>query len=97
MHAVRAGGDRQELHERIRQHSIAAAEAVKDRGEHNDLAERIAADNSFGLSGNDVQQVLDPQRHTGRAAQQVDTFLREHVQPILERYQATDAAPELKA
>ena len=97
MHAVRAGGDRQELHERIRQHSIAAAEAVKDRGEHNDLAERIAADNSFGLSGDDVQQVLDPQRHTGRAAQQVDTFLREHVQPILERYHATDAAPELKA
>ncbi len=97
MHAVRAGGDRQELHERIRQHSIAAAEAVKDRGERNDLAERIAADNSFGLSGDDVQQVLDPQRHTGRAAQQVDTFLREHVQPILGRYQATDAPPELKA
>ena len=97
MHAVRAGGDRQELHERIRQHSIAAAEAVKDRGEHNDLAQRIAGDDSFGMSDDDVQQVLDPQRHTGRAAQQVDSFLREHVQPILDRYQAADAAPELKA
>ncbi|HEY0303556.1 MAG TPA: hypothetical protein VGC44_01220, partial [Longimicrobiales bacterium] len=90
-------GDRQELHERIRQHSIAAAEAVKDRGEKNDLADRIAQDRSFNMSDDDVQHVLDPIRHTGRAAQQVDTFLREHVEPILKRYQATDAAPELKA
>ena len=97
MHAVRAGGDRQQLHERIRQHSIAAAEAVKDRGEANDLAARIAGDDSFGMSGSEVQQVLDPARHTGRAAQQVDAFLREHVQPILERYQVSEAAPELKA
>ena len=97
MHAVRAGGDRQALHERIRQHSIAAAEAVKDRGERNDLAERIAADGEFGMSNDEVQQVLDPNRHTGRAAQQVDAFLREHVDPILKRYRATDAAPELKA
>jgi adenylosuccinate lyase len=97
MHAVRAGGDRQQLHERIRQHSIAAAEAVKDRGEANDLAERIAGDDSFGMSGSEVQEVLDPARHTGRAAQQVDAFLREHVQPILERYQVSEAAPELKA
>ena len=97
MHAVRAGGDRQQLHERIRQHSMAAAEAVKDRGEANDLAQRIAGDDSFGMSGSEVQQVLDPARHTGRAAQQVDAFLREHVQPILERYQVSEAAPELKA
>ena len=97
MHAVRAGGDRQQLHERIRQHSMAAAEAVKDRGEANDLAQRIAGDDSFGMSGSEVQQVLDPARHTGRAAQQVDAFLRAHVQPILERYQVSEAAPELKA
>src|SRR5687768_2371216 len=75
MHAVRAGGDRQELHERIRQHSMAAAEAVKDRGELNDLARRIAGDKTFGLTAAEVETVLDPQRHTGRAAQQVDTFL----------------------
>jgi adenylosuccinate lyase len=97
MHAVRAGGDRQQLHERIRQHSMAAAEMVKDRGEANDLAERIAGDRSFGMSSSEVQQVLDPARHTGRAAQQVEAFLREHVQPILERYQVSEAAPELKA
>lgn len=97
MHAVRAGGDRQQLHERIRQHSIAAAEAVKERGEANDLAERIAGDDSFGMSDSELQQVLDPARHTGRAAQQVDAFLHEHVQPILERYQVSEAAPELKA
>jgi adenylosuccinate lyase len=97
MHAVRAGGDRQALHERIRQHSMAAAEAVKDRGERNDLADRIAQDTNFGMSHADVQQVLDPIRHTGRAAQQVDGFLRGHVQPILERYRVSDQAPELKA
>ena len=97
MHAVRAGGDRQALHERIRQHSMAAAESVKDRGEDNDLADRIAGDRTFGMSRNDVQAVLDPARHTGRAAQQVDSFLREHVQPILERYDVQDKTPELKA
>ncbi|HEY0672028.1 MAG TPA: adenylosuccinate lyase [Longimicrobiales bacterium] len=97
MHAVRAGGDRQALHERIRQHSMAAAEAVKERGEANDLAERIAADGSFGMSDQDVRAVLDPERHTGRAAQQVDAFLRDHVQPILERHHVSESAPELKA
>jgi adenylosuccinate lyase len=97
MHAVRAGGDRQALHEQIRQHSIAAADMVKDRGEANDLAERIAKDNSFGMSADEVQEILDPERHTGRSAQQVDAFLRDHVQPILARYANADAAPELKA
>ena len=97
MHAVRAGGDRQALHERIRQHSIAAADVVKERGEANDLAERIAKDKTFGMSDSDVQAVLDPKRHTGRAAQQVDGFLRDHVQPLLDRYDSTDATPELKA
>ena len=97
MHAVRAGGDRQALHERIRQHSIAAADVVKERGGANDLADRIAKDKTFGMSDSDVQAVLDPKRHTGRAAQQVDGFLRDHVQPILDRYESTDATPELKA
>lgn len=97
MHAVRAGGDRQVLHEQIRQHSMAAAEAVKERGEHNDLVERIVGDKTFGMSSADVQQILDPVRHTGRSAQQVDTFLRNHVQPVLERLGNQDVAPELKA
>ncbi len=97
MHAVRAGGDRQALHERIRQHAIAAAEKVKEHGEANDLAQRIAADRSFGMNMKQINEVLDPARHTGRSAQQVDTFLREHVAPILSRYEMREDAPELKA
>ena len=97
MHAVRAGGDRQELHERIRQHAMAAADVVKDKGESNDLAERIGTDAAFGMSRAQVAEVLDPARHTGRAVQQTESFLREHVQPILSRYRSTDAIPELKA
>lgn len=97
MQAVRNGGDRQELHERIRQHSIAAADMVKDRGQPNDLADRLAGDRSFGMSREQINSILDPVRHTGRAAQQVDTFLRDFVQPVLERYPLRDAAPELKA
>lgn len=97
MHAVRAGGDRQALHERIRQHSIAAADAVKDRGEDNDLVERIAGDPSFSMTRTQLDAVLDPARHTGRAAQQVDTFIREFVQPVLDRYEPSEAAPDLKA
>lgn len=97
MQAVRAGGDRQALHERIRQHSIAAGDAVKDRGEDNDLADRIANDEAFGMSRAQIEQVLDPARHTGRAAQQVDAFIRDHVQPVLARYAVADVAPELKA
>ena len=97
MHAVRAGGDRQALHERIRQHSIAAAEMVKDRGQRNDLVKRIAGDDAFGMDERSLNEILDPARHTGRAAQQVDAFLRDHVQPILDRYPVTETAPELKA
>jgi adenylosuccinate lyase len=97
MQAVRAGGDRQALHERIRQHSIAAADAVKDRGEANDLADRIANDTAFGMKRDQIETVLDPARHTGRAAQQVDGFLRVHVEPVLARYNVTDATPDLKA
>ena len=96
MHATRAGGDRQALHERIRQHSIAAAEMVK-RGGGNDLIERIVSDKTFSLSIRDVQEAYDPKHHVGRAPQQVDAFLRDHVQPILERYDVQDKAPELKA
>lgn len=97
MHAVRAGGDRQALHERIRQHSMAAGDVIKDQGGANDLPERIASDPMFGMTHAQIQSVLDPQRHTGRAAQQVDAFLRDHLQPVLEKYEASDAAPELRA
>ena len=83
MHAVKRGGDRQSLHERIRLHSIAAAEQVKEHGARNDLVDRIAGDDAFGLARTELDALLDPARHTGRAAFQVDRFLAEHVEPVL--------------
>jgi len=97
MRAVKAGGDRQELHERIRQHSVAAANRVKDEGAPNDLIERIVSDPAFGLSRAAVEETLDPVRHTGRAAEQVDHFLETHVAPVLARYAADASVPELRA
>jgi adenylosuccinate lyase len=85
--AVRRGGDRQEAHEVIRQHSVAAARAVKDEGVPNDMLERLAADTSFGVPVDELRAALTPARFVGRAPEQVDEFLAEVVQPIL------DAAP----
>ena len=84
MAAVAAGGDRQDLHERIRRHSQAAADVVKREGGANDLMARLAADPAF--SGVDLQSVLDPAQFTGRASAQVDEFLAEVVDPILARH-----------
>jgi adenylosuccinate lyase len=97
MRVVRAGGDRQTLHERIRRHSVAAAERVKDEGARNDLAERIAGDDAFGLARAEIDALLDPARHIGRAPEQVDVFLREHVDPVLAQHRDQLPAPELKA
>jgi adenylosuccinate lyase len=84
MAAVAAGGDRQDLHERIRRHSQEAAMAVKNDGAHNDLLERLAADPAF--AGVDMKAALDPRQFVGRAPEQVDEFIAEIVQPIRERY-----------
>jgi adenylosuccinate lyase len=81
--SVRAGGDRQAAHERIRGHSLAAAQAMKDGAERNDMLDRLAADPSSGLSSDDLRAVSDPARYVGRAPRQVDEFLREVVDPIL--------------
>src|SRR4051812_27369863 len=81
--AVRPGGDRQAAHERIRQHSIAAARALKDGAERNDMLDRLAADPEFGVSTDDMQSALDAARFVGRAPEQVDEFLAEVVDPIL--------------
>lgn len=81
--AVQAGGDRQAVHEVIRQHSIAAARAMKDEGKANDMLERLAADPTFPVRSEDLQQVTDPSRFVGRAPQQVDEFLAEVIAPIL--------------
>jgi adenylosuccinate lyase len=81
--AVRTGGNRQDAHERIRGYSIAAARAIKDGAEHNDLLDRIAADSAFGISREELESTMDPSRFVGRAPQQVDEFLAEVVEPLL--------------
>jgi adenylosuccinate lyase len=81
--AVRAGGNRQEAHERIRGYSIDAARAIKDGAEENDLLDRIAADATFGISRAELEQAMEPRRFVGRAPEQVDEFLHEVVEPVL--------------
>ena len=82
MEAVKKGGDRQELHEAIRVHSMAAGAKVKVEGLENDLLERIVNDTIFNLSWDDINELLDPKAYIGRSAEQVDTFIEEFVEPI---------------
>ena len=84
MDAVKAGGDRQELHERIRELSMEAGRNVKEKGLDNNLLELIAADPAFGLSEEELKKTMDPTKYTGRAAVQVEAFLRDVVAPVLE-------------
>ncbi|WP_346900320.1 adenylosuccinate lyase [Clostridium sp. UBA7503] len=86
MEAVKRGGDRQELHEKIRVHSLAAARQVKEFGEKNDLIERILADESFGLSKEEILSIIDPSKFTGRSSGQVVDFIDEYINPILEAH-----------
>jgi adenylosuccinate lyase len=85
MHAVSRGGDRQELHERLRQHSIAAAGRMKE-GAEVDLLQRIAGDRAFGLSRSDLDRLADAAKYVGRAPEQVARFLEDHVEPTLRRH-----------
>ena len=80
------GGDRQALHEAIRQHSVAAGKEVKLNGGSNDLLERILADPIFGLTRAELQKLVDPHAFTGMAVHQTETFLREQVTPVLNKY-----------
>ncbi|MFR8317077.1 MAG: adenylosuccinate lyase [Catenibacillus sp.] len=84
MDAVKAGGDRQELHERIRIHSMAAGRVVKEEGKKNDLLERIAADPVFGMNMEQLTAIMEPKNFVGRAPQQVEEFLAQVIAPILE-------------
>lgn len=84
MHAVEKGGNRQELHEKIRQHAIAAAAVVKQEGKPNDMIERLLADPDFGLERADIEKVLVPENYTGRASEQVEEFLQEVIRPVLQ-------------
>jgi adenylosuccinate lyase len=89
MRAVRAGGDRQDLHERIRRHSLAAKEAVLRGAERNDLLERFRGDAAFGAVKDDLDDLLDPERFTGLAASQTRAFLAERVAPALAPWRDT--------
>ena len=84
MDAVKAGGDRQELHERIRELSMEAGKTVKAEGKDNNLLELIAADPAFNLTLEDLQKSMDPSKYVGRAPRQVEVFLRDVVNPVLE-------------
>ncbi len=85
MDAVKKGGDRQELHEKIRQYSMEAGRNVKVEGKENNLAELIAADKSFGLTLDEINSVMKPENFIGRSPEQVTDFLNDVVNPILEK------------
>lgn len=84
MECVKRGGDRQELHERIREHSMAAAQRVKMDGLNNDLIDRIKNDSFFNLTNEEIDDIIDPKKFIGRAPGQVVEFINEYVKPILE-------------
>ena len=83
MDLVRRGGDRQEIHEKIRVHSIAAGKQVKEQGEKNDMLERIAADPSFNITMDELKDILIPSLYTGRSASQVDEFIADYINPVI--------------
>ena len=86
MEGVKRGGDRQELHEKIRVHSMEAGKQVKIEGKENDLIERIIADSSFMMSEEEIRSILKPENFVGRAPEQTEEFIKEHIECILEQY-----------
>jgi adenylosuccinate lyase len=83
MAGVKAGGNRQDLHESIRKHSLAAAKQVKQEGLDNDLMTRIVADPAFGMDALAIKALLDPAKFTGRSAEITEEFLNREVEPAL--------------
>lgn len=96
MESVRRGGDRQELHERIRVHSMEAARRIKEEGGDCDLISRIANDSAFKMSQEDIKAVMKAENYIGRAPEQVDEFLTGHVQPALKDFNGLIGESELK-
>jgi len=86
MAGVKRGGDRQELHEAIRKHSLAAAKRVKQEGLDNDLMDRIAKDPQFGMDAKALGEVLDAAKYVGRSPEITEEFLAQEVEPVLARY-----------
>ncbi|WP_334137507.1 lyase family protein, partial [Muricomes intestini] len=85
MDAVKAGGDRQELHERIRKLSMEAGRNVKEKGLDNNLLELISQDDGFNLSPEDLQKIMDPVKYVGRSKEQVEAYLKNVIDPLLEK------------
>ena len=96
MRAVRKGGDRQDVHETIRRHSMETVKAMRESGKPNDLLDRLSTDKSLGVSSADLKKELVPARFTGRAAEQVDDFLSEVAKPILSEKRSRVSAEELR-
>lgn len=96
MEAVKQGGDRQELHEKIRQHSMAAGEQVKVYGRDNDLIDRIITDEAFNLDEQALRAVLKPEYYIGRCKQQVEEFLSDVVKPVLDEFGGQSVNYDLK-
>lgn len=96
MEAVKAGGNRQELHEQIRIHSQEVARRIKEEGAENDLLDRIRSDPHFAAIASRLEEVLDPRRYIGRAPEQIDAFLRRVIAPIRHRYRDRDAGGEVR-
>ena len=90
MDAAKRGADRQELHEHVRVHSMAASKVIKEEGGENDLLERIAGDPIFGVTLEELKGIVDPHKYVGRAPRQTELFLRDTVQPVLSRYADTE-------
>lgn len=90
------GADRQQLHERIRVHSMAASKVIKEEGGENDLLERIAGDEAFGVTLEELENILQPEKYTGRAKEQTEDFLSDYVNPVLEKYKDIESdKPEI--
>lgn len=96
MKAVKKGGNRQELHEKLREHSHAAAAKVKLEGGSNDLIERIANDPDFNVTEEEIRAELDPKLYVGRCVSQTEKFVKEVTQPIIDRLYSGDVASELR-
>ena len=85
MDAVKAGGDRQELHERIRELSMEAGRNVKEKGEENNLLELIAEDPAFNMTLEELKKTMEPSKYIGRAKEQVEAYLKNVISPLLKK------------
>ncbi|MBN2260912.1 MAG: adenylosuccinate lyase [Clostridiales bacterium] len=95
MEAVKKGGDRQELHEAIRIHSMEAGRQVKEFGLENDLLSRIVGDSLFNLDEKDIENLLNPSDYIGRSSEQVEEFIKDNILPIFEKYSDLDDVNEI--